>query len=952
MLTFCLLNSMTHGTFMLKGASCRIVALPVVRLSPVAAWSPAPPHVRVPSHLFTSCASRSWPSISLCHARRGVHERAYMELGEDVNRAEAYETARDALLQLNLMTQRGIEPDALMYTSLISVMARAGLEWQAYKLFSRMIEMNVRPLPETYVALRDATSPKRVDLRAQIDVKIVESLELLPGQLAEDELARRRTEDQMCIAKFHDYIRGELPPPMSAFGATGACDGAPVDDTAKAKLTASASTTSRQVDSDAAPQAAQEAHNGHDASDAHSSPSDASQTSTHSSSHAMARPLSMMHIRHPQDAWSIATYAQEMRQNCSGGRPYGSHSHSPHDGDLATQPELAQALQILHDEELRIYLAVHRQLRHGTREQLMQRILRTIDHSAVRDMLARRRHYFRAVESLLENDLRALPSHPVKSDASDSVPTNTECHTAAHAGDALCTHTRCDHVSTNTDGDATADDLFSSLDDSSLCSNRPEAAAHGKVAQGTPPIVSAEQTPTSTTGSTTTAAGDVLTAHEQHGIAPEVMHTPWGMLRKPRHAAAATAPVGATSTAASLERLARIRLSSDEVALVCRRAVSGELDELPESLLRRYAYQYQLRWRRRQPLSLMEAVQWHAQTLLTHRSPSSASSSSSWRTSDAAKEDEGAVYTRALRLQQQQAEQLGMRETLANYDAFRIIAQRTNNLQVVDHAEINLHLRRVRREADRRERRMTQQQRRESNVLAAAELAAAARRFSSCDENDVASEAADDTPTSLCGPDNAHHQTSLHGDAPEPEAAKATTSDRVDTSCDDNKVFEPTRERPATTEEELPPWAIFAGEDEFHLDTGHFGRPELGRYRELSDSAMAVLPSRAAQSTYRVDTRLLPHALRATVQEATWEAQSRAASVEAEYAERRRHRRYRRWDDFLRRAQAKQREQRKSEAEGAQKPLPPRRRMAQLLRRGSDQQRVSPEMINKYTRSY
>lgn len=55
--------------------------------------------------------------------------------------------ARDALLQLNIMIRRGIEPDVLMYTTLIATMGRAKLEWQAYKLFSRMIEQNLRPLP-------------------------------------------------------------------------------------------------------------------------------------------------------------------------------------------------------------------------------------------------------------------------------------------------------------------------------------------------------------------------------------------------------------------------------------------------------------------------------------------------------------------------------------------------------------------------------------------------------------------------------------------------------------------------------------------------------------------------------------------------------------------------------------------------------------------------------------
>ncbi|KPI85313.1 hypothetical protein ABL78_5625 [Leptomonas seymouri] len=734
-------------------------------------------------------------------ARRHVHERPFQELPEDLSQGEAYARARDALLQLNVMHRLGIEPDALMYTALIATMGRAGLEWQAYKLFSRMIEQDVKPLPETYVALRDATSKHRVELREQIQTKIEEAVDVFPEELAGAERERQREEDRRCVAKFKEYMRGALP------------------------------ATRAETPTAAAPAVA-------DAS----KPSESAKTT---SDELPSTPAATMHIRNPSDAWHAAQMATEHR----------SHAQGLAQGESAA--DLRAALERLDEEELRIYLAAQRQLRHGTKAQLIDRVLQRVGANAIRAMLDRRAHYFRSVEQILATDLRQL----------------------------------------NASGSGVA----------------PQGTSATAAGEGPGAGVERDRT---------------LTTSEQDAARPDVLHAPWGILRRPmRRRPEPPAPRNA-------ERLERIRLSEPELMLLRQKAETNELDELPESLLRRYAYQFQLRWRRSKgAASLLEAVQWHVITYFPSAVQLSAENSEKgWAAS--------AAPTPAIRLEK---EEEGMRQTLENFEAFRIIAQRTSNLQVVDSKEINRHLQHVRRETVRQERKMEHTLRRERHVMEATGLAASAKTFTPLpmeDEGDMQVLGITADATSVAG------GSATTGMTP----AEDVPTSLITSGVADNGGAEAGAEDDATVSE-LPPWALFEEEDEFNLSTGHFGDPDTGRFQELSDSKVRLLPSRSAQAKWSVDRQLLPTSLKDIVHEAELGQQQRHEAIEREYERRLQYTKYRKWDLLIAKAQSKRSMDRARKAEaGATQPLPAKRRLSQLLRKGRDRERVSEETRARYSK--
>lgn len=765
--------------------------------------------------------------FALIHAQRAVHERPFFELPHDLSRGEAYEVARDALLQLNVMTRRGIEPDALMYTSLISIMGRAGLEWQAYKLFSRMIEGGVRPLPETYIALRDATSKKRAKLRDDIQAKIEESVSSFPGELAQEELDRQRAEDRQCVRKFEDYMRGELPPPLPSSSHSDALlnrvSGAITSDT-----------TAKQEEPQLPP------------------------------SPTSSVPVTTMNIRNPTDVWTTAQRAEEIR-----GLPQKMAK-----GESAAN--LRVALERMHEEELRIYLSCNRQLRHGSKRTLIDRIVDNVSEHSIRDMLDRRAHYFRSVEQILANDLELVKSTLGSSPQASPKEEKTD----RHAGESDRTMSKA----------------------------------------------------------------------ETEGTASDTLLTPWGILRKPlkyredrsmaAHGSYKALPGedenGASFSSKTLLRLQKVQLTAPELLLIRHKAEVDDLDELPESLLRRYAYQFRLRWRRRDPLSLLNAIRWHATTFLVPNAE---------RVEGAHTEADVAVGaappTPAIRLQR---EKDGLQETLENFEAFRIISQRTNNLQVVDDKEINLHLKRIRRDAARRDRKTEESLRRESNTLAAAGLAASAKSYTPPPDDE------------LGGLEDSHVLGWADGKSAPKTAALESGEDYVEGDDGVKESVEQQGEqrrlgdsKPEVAPDELPPWELAQGEEEFNLSTGHFGDPDAGRFQELSDSTIRVLPSRAAQKQWSVDRNLLPADLKDVVERAELEQLRYRESVEQEYNRRRQYAKYRKWDNMIQRS-AKKKEGGRDKEDGRIRPLPAKKRLAQLLRRGSQTQKVPAALKEKYNR--
>lgn len=311
--------------------------------------------------------------------------------------------------------------------------------------------------------------------------------------------------------------------------------------------------------------------------------------------------------------------------------------------------------------------------------------------------------------------------------------------------------------------------------------------------------------------------------------------------------------------------------------------------------------------------------------------------------------------TPAIRLK---AEKEGMQETLENYEAFRIIAQRTNNLQVVDSKEINTHLKRVQRESAKHQRQVEESLRREENVLAAAGLAASAKTYTP-----VPSDA--QAPSHVLGwlPESQVPSTNVaalplsrppHTPTQTPNAAREKDDDDEDVIMADSLT---TETQPDATEtasgdvDELPPWQLFGEEEEFNLSTGRFGDPEVGRYQELSDSHFRVLPSRVAQKQWSVDRQLLPSSLKDVVQAAELEQERRHDAIETEYQRRLQYAKYRKWDRLIDRAQKKQRAEKEAREEAGLRPLPPKKRLAQLLRKGSDREKVPAAVRARYNRS-
>eukprot|EP00796_Vickermania_ingenoplastis_P009800 gene9800-6877_t len=796
---------------------------------------------------------------------RGVHERPYMEVPlpprhtrgptsrqQKATDMEAYEAAKDALLQFNLMVRRGIEPDALMYTSLIATMGRAGLEWQAYKLFSRMVESKIRPLPETYVALRDATDPSRKSLREDIKTKIEESITVFPEAIAEAELERQRKEDAACWEKFEACLRGELP--------------APPADTPTAS---SAMGEDPNNEADAPPPATEAT--------------------------PPAPPLGTVHIRHPRDVWNTAELVENLE-----------HQKSARVADGADRQKLSTALHRLHEEELRIFATIHRQLRHGDKAALVERVLDAVPANTIAEMLRRRSYYFRSVEKILAADLEEVQ--------------------------------RLQKEQQEKQGGTKGSDRVE------------EEEREGGAAAVLPPR------------DFTTTAG------EKDAFTPEVLYTPWGFIRKPGKSRGTSAAATASkSEKMNEERLLRLQLSEEELLLLRVKAEAGDLDEVPEQLLRRYAFQFRLRWRRKYPLSLLESVAWHLTTFFSlqtvedememattpagvgKEAPAPSGEKSTGKRKQLVVVAATPPPTPALR---RQREQQGMTKTLENFEAFRIIAQRTENLQVVDHKEINLHLHKVRREARQAERRVLDARRREEHQMAAAAMVHAATQF---DGPSLSVE------TDAMGHSDSHIAGSqvLGWDAPAPapseDPGEANTSALTHMSEGESEDEEAPSEEPSPRDE-LPPWELGAGEDEFDLESGHFGgSPEWGRYRELSDSRVRLLPSQAGQKAWRVDEALLPTTLKGSVAAARLEAQSRQEAVEKEYQRRSHYATYRKWDRLLQRGEAKKRseqEERAQEVESGKgfRPTPASKRLAQILRRGSDRQKVSAAMREKYNR--
>lgn len=780
-----------------------------------------------------------WLFASTCPNRRNVHDRPFREKAHDEQLDDAVDVAKEALLQFNLMVDRGIVPDALTYTSLIATMGRARWEWQAYKLFARMLQQEIVPLPETYVALRDATSPKRRKLIDDLSRKIEESMHQLPSRIAVEARKQRLEMDRLCVERFEAYMNREV---THALPASLLADTSPVE--------APATTPT------AAPTPPPFAEGGAD---------DSGRETKKQESSDLPRGATV-HIRHPEAAWS----AHKALEDLHGPGLFASKpcAAATDESEASSREEIERELGKLHDEELRIYLTVKRQLRHGTKAELVARVLDTISANDIRGMLARRRRYFRAVEGVLRIDVESLQHQPNQQHGSDD---------AADAAEVPLT------------GDASH-----------------SAAQMAKMEE-----------PAASVGS-----------DQAYRDSSSTLITPWGVIHKPlRHTVKSSSASSVSSNARWLRQddnellptersLIRVALNAEEMDLLVRKMIIDEGDELPPSLLRRYAHQHRLRWKRQEPGSLLDIVSWHAKKFYGGKV---------------------VAPTPALRAQ---AEARDLEKTLEAVDAFRIISQRTKNLQVVDDKELNLHLVKTRAAAITREKYDQTAARRERHLREAEALQQQARTFTGASLDDSS--------------EGEEHQVAKNNRALESDDKTrilgwTSTPTATPKSDESDRGIPPA---PTTQRNELPPWAVESDSGAtYNFKTKRFGDPLQGRYREMDDGRFKVVPNREAQTTHDVDVKTLPAPLRDAIESAQRNEALKSATETAAREEKLKFASFRKFDRFVARAKEKKRQEREERlgANGAT-PVGPKRRMSYHLIAGRDGRRLQRDEVNQHHR--
>ncbi|KNH07282.1 pentatricopeptide repeat-containing protein [Perkinsela sp. CCAP 1560/4] len=267
-----------------------------------------------------------------------------------------------------MITQK-IQPDVFMYNNLIRTMGDAGLEWQAYKFFARMLEQGVTPLPETYAALKFATHPRRAALHANISQKLEETWKSLPVDIAH-ELERNEEAQRLTLANDLAKMRHGALIPSSVLTFADRFQG----DTALPASALVESTT---------PEAA-----------ASSTPSD---LSTECAREDRNSTYATLQIDSPPLTWETfkAAQAENAQRSATMTKPQRSNALS--------------ALDVLHDDELRIFLTIARQLRHGSRADLLNRIVDTIPYNTVMSMISRRIDFFLDMRRQLQGVLETWP---------------------------------------------------------------------------------------------------------------------------------------------------------------------------------------------------------------------------------------------------------------------------------------------------------------------------------------------------------------------------------------------------------------------------------------------------------------------------------------------------------------------------------------------------------------
>ena len=412
--------------------------------------------------------------------------------------------AKHALLAFNIMIAQSIKPDVFMYTHLIRIMGDAGFEWQAYKLFARMLEQGVQPLPETYAALKQATHSRRSSLHDDISRKLEETWRSLPSDIAKD-LDRNEESQRLTLANDVSKMSAGTLIPEHVLRKTE-------------QLSASKNRIASVL-----LEAKQEVATESSSKDAGIS-TEFAETDRNDS-------YASMKIDNPPLTWETFKAAQEASRN-------SAQKMKPDE-----RVKALQGLSILHDDELRIFLAVHRQLRHGPREALVTRILDNVPYTAVMGMLQRRVNFF----AQMRQEFREVIDRENEKSDDDSIEISDRERKSIP--------------------NLTRDSSFESFPNS---------------------LSTVEEQLT-------------MPQTERSGQSMRVLYTPWGFIKE---------PIFKQQKQGVINPERNVSLSKEEEDSIVAAAHAKELDRIAPRLLRQFARQHGIKWKRRSN-ELYENVQFH-----------------------------------------------------------------------------------------------------------------------------------------------------------------------------------------------------------------------------------------------------------------------------------------------------------------------------------------------------
>jgi hypothetical protein len=801
-----------------------------------------------------------------------------MPLPSDSDRADA---ARNALLQLNVMVAQGLQPDVPMYTSLITIMGRAGLEWQAFKLFSRMLEQGLQPLPETYLALRRATSPSRQKLISDLEVKMREAALALPEELAGKELQSQTEAKEDAVRRFKRLMRGEAVVPIE------------VARTAPSLQEHRAAAAARADAASAASSSA--AGNSTSAADGAKPRGDAGAGGSGN--------IPVMSIHSVEGVVHTMHHIQQREAFRAGLAKPG-----------AERAALERDLNRLHEEELRILLTHHRQFRDGDKAALVARVLDNLQARSLRALFDRRRKYFDSVRLVLEDQIDQLRAAAAATgttlEALDGdMALRARALDAAERGvpltaipadvrtDASLTALAPDQVAAAYlsgadampmqlgDGNGPAAPSLDSDDIDALAAASLDGAMDtsiqgtmhdGEAASTGPPLTRVmapselpslrEQGQAPLTGSAAENVGtsQQLSAREAWALSPPLLQTPWGdTIRRPLR----PPPAPHVRNPA---RDARAALDAGEMKELTTAVFASAIDQLPVTLLRRYARQFRLKWSRHQDngTQLMNLIDWHVRRLNPNGAASDLATDTGM-TQAQLQEQRVALY--------RQEELAAARKTVDRFNLVVAAAKRCDNMTLVDSAAVSKEILRHQLRERAVERGGADAQRAQAHASTVETLQQQLRAFpykvdaagvahpdpTRFNEGAFGSEAADPTtphPESAAeGFIPRESSTSSILGLPKPASSVRTTVIDKDSGADTTSGGAAAADAGSAERNELPPWVITtaASDTPFNVAEGRFQHNWGAQYQEDPSGRIVARPRRDAERHFTVDPTLL-----------------------------------------------------------------------------------------------